>query len=28
VSVDARAIVEALRKVYGTTALVDELAPK
>jgi hypothetical protein len=28
VSVDARAIVEALTKVYGTTALVDELAPK
>jgi hypothetical protein len=28
VSVDARAIVEALRKVYGTSGLVDELAPK
>ena len=28
VSVDARAIVEALRTVYGTTALVDELTPK
>ena len=28
VSVDARAIVEALRKVYGTAALVDELAPR
>jgi hypothetical protein len=26
VSVDARAIVEALRKVYGTTALVEELS--
>ena len=28
VSVDARAIVEALRKVYGMSGLVDELAPK
>jgi hypothetical protein len=28
VSVDARGILEALRKVYGTTALVQELVPK
>ncbi|HEY2944968.1 MAG TPA: S46 family peptidase [Vicinamibacteria bacterium] len=28
VSVDARAVVEALRKVYGTSALVEELAPR
>jgi hypothetical protein len=28
VAVDARGIVEALRKVYGAAALVQELAPK
>jgi hypothetical protein len=26
-SVDARAIVESMRKVYGATSLADELAP-